>query len=627
MAKYPNGFRECWGDYREEEDLEVATQPLYAHQKSLPKLPVPTLADTCALYLQTVRPLTTDAEFDATKAAVDAFLRGPLGPTLQKRLEERAASRPNSSYLAEWWNTLGYLHVRDPVVFNVSYFFHFSDSVHLAQRSQVGRAASLAVASMAFRNQVATGTRPPETLGKAKTPMCSTAYKYMFNACRIPRRDADSYRIYDPSTNHHVVVMRHNKFYKVHQGATPLSFLEWTFILTHILNTAGSKESSIGVLSSEDRDVWADARAQLLTDGNEATLRDIESAVFLLCLDDEAPTSRTEVSHALWHGNGRNRFYDKCIQLIVFGNGKAGLLAEHSMLDGMAMSVFADFILTGLRNQTIDLGDSTLTHAALVARLPAVTQLQFHVSTATLKAIAAAERTFDATVAAHEVHVESFFGYGHHAIKTFQCSPDAYVQLAIQLAGRKHWGKDVATYEATQVRTFLHGRTETTRSCSSATKAFADAMVHTSPVDQLQVKAALCRDACAAHVKYMKVAAQSKGVDRHFLGLRLCMQPGESAAIFDDPVFARSKYWQISTSHLTHELFDGWGWGEVVPDGVGIAYSIKRNSVHFNIACRKPTDGSGLSTARAFGHLLEESLLEMRHVLEADQALKLPAKL
>ncbi|RHY87974.1 hypothetical protein DYB35_007838 [Aphanomyces astaci] len=491
MTSYPNGFRECWGDYREEEDLEVASQQLYKHQKSLPKLPVPSLTDTCALYLQTVRPLTTDAEFVATKAAVQAFLKGPLGPVLQKRLEARAASRPNSSYLAEWWNTLGYLHVRDPVVFNVSYFFHFSDSVHLAQRSQVGRAASLLVASMAFRNQVASGTRPPETLGKGQTPLCSTAYKYMFNACRIPRRDADSYRIYDPSTHHHVVVMRHNKFFKVHQGPTPLSFLVWTSILTHILDVAGSIESSVGVLSSENRDVWADARTQLLADGNAATLRDIESAVLLLCLDDDAPTSRTDVSRALWHGNGRNRFYDKCIQLVVFGNGKAGLLAEHSMLDGMAMSVYADFILTGLHKQTIDLGDTTLTHAALVARLPAVTPLKVHMSAATLQAIASAERTFDATVAGHDVHVESFFGYGNHAIKSFQCSPDAFVQMAIQLAGRKHWGKSVATYEASQVRVFLHGRTETTRSCSSASHAFANMMVQTSPVDQLSVKVTL----------------------------------------------------------------------------------------------------------------------------------------
>jgi hypothetical protein len=60
---------------------------------------------------------------------------------------------------------------------------------------------------------------------------------------------------------------------------------------------------------------------------------------------------------------------------------------------------------------------------------------------------------------------------------------------------------------------------------------------------------------------------------------------------FEDPVMARSRYWLISTSHLTNELFDGWGWGEVVPEGLGIAYSIKNQSMQFNIACRKQPDG------------------------------------
>ncbi|KDO21759.1 hypothetical protein SPRG_13173 [Saprolegnia parasitica CBS 223.65] len=613
MSSYPNGVRECWGDYRNEEDLEIPTQALYQHQKKLPNLPVPTLEATCALYLQTVRPLATDAEFAETKKAVQAFLDGPLGPTLQQRLLERAASRPNTSYLAEWWNTLGYLEVRDPVVFYVSYFFHFSDAAHALQRSQVGRAASLLVATMAFRNQVASGTRPPEVLGRGKTPLCATAYKYMFNACRIPHRSADSYRIYDPSLHHHIVVLRNNKYFKVQQSATPLTFLEWTTVLDKIIAIAGGKESAIGVLSSQDRDVWADGRDQLLVDGNEASLKDIESAVVVLCLDDETPVSRTEVARGLWHGNGRNRFYDKTIQLVVYENGKAGILAEHSMLDGMAMSVYADFMLTGLRNGSIDLGDLTTPHDAL--HLPAITQLPFNITRATLRNIALAEHSFDLLVADHEVHVESFYGYGNALMKTFKCSPDAYVQMAIQLAARKYWGKDVGTYEASQVRPYLHGRTETTRSCSIASKAFVDAMVSSGPLERVSDKANACRNACASHVQYMKLAAQSKGVDRHFLGLRLLLQPGESAAIFEDPLFARSKYWQISTSHLTHELFDGWGWGEVVADGVGIAYSIKKNSVHFNIACRKTIP---LSMSRAFGHLLEESLLEMRHVFEAE---------
>jgi Choline/Carnitine o-acyltransferase len=35
----------------------------------------------------------------------------------------------------------------------------------------------------------------------------------------------------------------------------------------------------VGVLSSQDRDAWADARVQLVNDGNEAALRDVRAAV------------------------------------------------------------------------------------------------------------------------------------------------------------------------------------------------------------------------------------------------------------------------------------------------------------------------------------------------------------
>jgi carnitine O-acetyltransferase len=33
-------------------------------------------------------------------------------------------------------------------------------------------------------------------------------------------------------------------------------------------------------------------------------------------------------------GSGYNRWFDKSIQLICTANGKAGLLGEHSMMDG-----------------------------------------------------------------------------------------------------------------------------------------------------------------------------------------------------------------------------------------------------------------------------------------------------
>ncbi|RMX67965.1 hypothetical protein DD238_000548 [Peronospora effusa] len=621
------GFRECWGDYRTEDNLEDPSLPLYRFQRDLPRLPVPPLADTVALYLETLQPLVSPAEISHSKELATVFLRpGGIGEELQRRLVSRAMDRNDSSFLSEWWNTLGYLQVRDPVVFNVSYFFHFADSVHAAQRSNVGRAAALLRGSVLFAHQVADGSLEPEQIGLKKTPVCATAYKYMFNACRIPRRKQDSYRIYDPKTHTHAVIMRHNKFFKLElldpRTRDPLGFEALCFQLARILDVAGAKESALGALTSQNRDVWADARKELIraSPKNEESLRAIESSLLIVNMDDESPVSRTEVARGLWHGNGRNRFFDKCVQIVVFENGKAGLLGEHSMLDGMPMARYADYLLSRLHHGQIDLGRRGQTAAQLEGSLDAPKQITFRFTAQTLRDIAEAEKCFDQTVIDHEVFVQAFYGYGARSIKGFRCSPDAFVQLAIQLAYKKLFEKNAATYEASQTRIFLHGRTETTRSCSAASAKFTDVMMDASGVVTTEEKRQYLLAAANGHVAYMRKAGAGRGVDRHILGLKLLVQPGESVPFFEDPVMAKASRWLISTSHLTNELFDGWGWGEVVPEGLGIAYSVKNHSIQFNIACRQ----HGGWGAR-MGHLLEESLLEMQ--LLFDQPKEIGAKL
>ena len=64
----------------------------------------------------------------------------------------------------------------------------------------------------------------------------------------------------------------------------------------------------------------------------------------------------------------------------------------------------------------------------------------------------------------------------------------------------------------------------------------------------------------------------------------MCLKPDESKpAIFTDPVFARSCHWNLSTSQISSEYYDAYGWGEVVPDGYGIAYMVKDNCLQFNV--------------------------------------------
>lgn len=149
-------------------------------------------------------------------------------------------------------------------------------------------------------------------------------------------------------------------------------------------------------------------------------------------------------------------------------------------------------------------------------------------------------------------------------MKQAGCSPDAFVQVAIQLASYRLFGEQVGTYEATQVRPFCHGRTETTRSVSTASEAFVKKMGMRPKMDEAdpdlrKEKIALLKEAAKNHTAYTRAAAQGHGVDRHLFGLALLVNEGEEApALYSDPVFARSKRWRLSTSHLTHPGLANW---------------------------------------------------------------------
>ena len=45
------------------------------------------------------------------------------------------------------------------------------------------------------------------------TPLDMSAYRWMFNTCRIPAPKLDFLKKYDPNTSRHIVVMRNGKFY------------------------------------------------------------------------------------------------------------------------------------------------------------------------------------------------------------------------------------------------------------------------------------------------------------------------------------------------------------------------------------------------------------------------------
>ena len=184
--------------------------------------------------------------------------------------------------------------------------------------------------------------------------------------------------------------------------------------------------------------------------------------------------------------------------------------------------------------------------------------------------------------------MEVFQGYGKEAIKEMGVSPDGYVQMAIQLAYRKMHGVNRPTYETITTRQFQFGRTETCRVMSEASTRWCESMCERHEEYSDKDRLGLFHKAIGGQLEYTAAARNGKGVDRHLFGLKKCVQEGEEMpAVFDDEAYSYSCKWFISSSQISSEYFNGYGWSQVVDEGFGIAYMIKDNILSFNIASKK----------------------------------------
>lgn len=189
---------------------------------------------------------------------------------------------------------------------------------------------------------------------------------------------------------------------------------------------------------------------------NETALQLIESSSFVICLDDSAPVTLEERAHQYWHGDGKNRWYDKPVQFIINDNGTAGFMGEHSMMDGTPTHRLNDYVCEMIFREKIQFDTTTLR-----AKLPEPQEIKFVVDKNVEAEVERAERDFAELIGKHELKVQRYQGYGKGLIKLFKCSPDAYVQMIIQLAYYKMYGKNRPTYESAATRKFQLGRTET----------------------------------------------------------------------------------------------------------------------------------------------------------------------
>jgi len=518
--------------------------------------------------LQPSSPLLSKEEYAASEKAVSNFQQQAV--SLQDRLVEKAEQPEVKNWIADWWNEAAYLSYKDPVVPYVSYFYSFRDD--RKRRNPAKRAAAITSAALEFQKEVVNGTLEPEYM--RKKPMAMSSYKYMFNTSRVAAEPSDYPVSYPAQDNQYIIAIRHNNFFKIptHIEGKQLNTSELEQQFTKIYETAQTSPP-IGSLTSLPRDQGAVARKNLLSASrnNENALKQIEAASFIVCLDAASPVTREERAHQYWHGDGANRWFDKPIQFIINDNGTAGFMGEHSMMDGTPTHRLCDTVNALIVHEKLDFSNPSIRSS-----IPDPTAVRFDTDDQVIKDMASAQQQFATVIGSHELRVQAYQGYGKALIKKFKCSPDAYVQMIIQLAYHKMYGKNRPTYESAATRKYQLGRTETTRTVSDESVAFCDAMAnHEMGPSECED---LFRKAVNAHVKYTQLASDGYGVDRHLFGLKKCLKAGEEVPdLFKDPAYTYSSSWYISSSQLSSEYFNGYGWSQVIDGGWGIAYMINEN--------------------------------------------------
>ena len=594
---------------------ESHTKPgiTFAHQDSLPKLPIPDLDATCKKYLISLDPLQTAREHHDSERAVDEFLRTD-GPGLQEKLREYATGK--SSYIEQFCKPFhfesvvmialiiegydSYLNFDNPVVLNLNPFFLLEDDPTPARNNQVTRAASLVISALSFVRAVRKEELPPDML--KDQPLCMYQYSRMFGTARIPTENGC--QIGQDPTAKHIVVLCRGQFYWFDalddNHDLIMTEKDLSMNLQVITNDAeetpiqDAAKSAIGVLSTENRKIWSGLRDLLGRDegsNNSDCLNIVDSALFIVCLDYAEPKNSSdlcmnmlcgtsEVEKGVQVGTCTNRWYDK-LQIIVCKNGSAGINFEHTGVDGhtvlrFASDVYTDTILRfakSINGQAPSLWTSTSPDPSKrdpssfgeVSLTPH--KLEWDMVPELATALRFAETRLADLIGQNEFATLEFMHYGKNFMTSMGFSPDAFVQMAFQAAYYGMYGRLESQYEPAMTKVYFHGRTEAIRQVTQESVNFVRTFWAEKPA---QAKVDALKKACEKHTAITKECAKAEGHDRHLYALMCLWQRQVEADFSGQDSMSRDGY-SLSTN------------GESRPgserDGSSVVASPDRNSM------------------------------------------------
>jgi carnitine O-acetyltransferase len=580
----------------------------FKYQESLPKLPIPDLNETCDRFIQWVEPLLTVQQFEITKRIANEFKnKEGDGQKLQRVLKEFSEKNNLENWIAPFWYDV-YLKPRVPLIEEGNVFYLLENKQNNCTLTQLELATSLILSVLKFKELIDNEELAVDM--QKDQPLCMDQYKKFFSSTRIPQNQRDNLRV-SSFEKHIIVLYKENIFVlNVYDNLEIKTYNQIKCELENIISE-DSKGQGLGILTSMNRDMWADSRDRLLNidDQNKGNLEKIETAIFALCLDDSSPEILKDVSENMLYGNGKNRWFDKSLQFIITRNGYIGFNMEHTGMDGSPISKMIKYIY--------DDTDSNISKNNVKKDIDKPEKLKFVINDELTEMLNIASEKFHDIISDNETRVLVFDQFGTNKIKKFQISPDAFVQLAIQLAQYKIFDKCFSQYEAVATRKFLYGRMEVMYAVSNESLRFIESF--TSNCNNNEYKKILLINATQKHIERIRECQEGKGVDGHLMGLlemynRFGKEIGidKMPALFKDEGYKTLTHSTICTSTTSTHGLQLAGWGPVVEDGFAIRYMKYKDEIRFNIMSRKYNE----KNLDKLTNYIKESLLEMAKLME-----------